>query len=259
MTSPDETTRERILGMIALSGPLSTATLARRIAGTTGIRQQVLRLVRSGVLCADERGWAPRYDLGPRCPRWARLLRDLWAYAELTRLCYTDHSVNATAEVGMPDVPEELLHQRYPCPDCAAETGGDGLRPGTEFSWVAAKGYKGGVRRVAYCKRHASRRASESRKKRLAAEPKDGQVWAAKRATDRALRERNLDERRAQERAAAQRYRQRHPERARLSVLAWAARHPETRKQSQDAYRERRKLRGVRPVRQKQRPETPEE
>lgn len=154
----------------------------------------------------------------------------------------------------MADVPEELLHQLYPCPDCAAETGGDGLRPGTEFSWVAAKAYRGGVRRAAYCKRHQALRSSQSRKKRLAAEPKDGAVWAAKRAADQDYRERNLEERRAQEREAARRYRQRHPERARLSVATWAARHPETRKRSQVAYRERRRLRGVRPVREKRRP-----
>ena len=148
-------------------------------------------------------------------------------------------------------VPEELLQKEYACPDCAAETGGDGLRPGTEFAWVPAKNYRYNLRRNTYCKRHQSIRSSASRKKRLASEPKDGPVWQAKRAADLALKERHPDRRREQTRLAAARYRQNHPERARAAVRAWAERNPEQRKVSQDAYRQRHKLRGVRPVRRK--------
>ena len=149
----------------------------------------------------------------------------------------------------MPDVPQELLSQTYQCPDCAAE--GLGPKPGSEFSWAAAPKYKDGVRRVNYCKAHQSKRASASRAKRLAESPKDGPVWEAKRASDRRYVDRNRVEWRKQQAERSRRWRQRHPEQARMSVAAWAEKNRAKRKESQDAYIQRRRVRGVRPIRGK--------
>lgn len=153
----------------------------------------------------------------------------------------------------MPDVPEEFLSQSYQCADCAAE--GLGPKPGAEFSWVSAPKYKGGVRRTPYCKAHQSKRASASRAKRLAEEPKDGPVWEAKREADRRYVERHRAEWRKKQAERSRRWRQRHPEQARLSVAAWAEKNRAKRKQSQDAFVQRRRLRGVRPIRGKRREE----
>lgn len=149
----------------------------------------------------------------------------------------------------MPEVPQELLDQLYVCSDCAAETGGDGLRPGSEFPWSKAPKYKHGLRRGAYCKRHQSLRSGAANAKRLANAPKDGEVWQKKRAAEKRYRERRgtgyLEIQRERMRA----YRKRHPDRARASVAAWAEKNRAKRKESQDAYVARRRLRGVRPLR----------
>jgi hypothetical protein len=153
----------------------------------------------------------------------------------------------------MPDAPEELLNQRYQCPDCAAE--GLGPKLGSEFSWPKAPKYRDGVRRNNYCKAHQSKRTSASRAKRLAESPKDGPVWEAKRATDRRYVDRNRDEWRKKQAERSRLWRQRHPEQARLSVAAWAEKNRAKRKESQNAFVQRRRLRGVRPIRGKRREE----
>lgn len=153
----------------------------------------------------------------------------------------------------MPDVPAELLSQTYQCPDCAAE--GLGPKPGSEFSWAAAPKYKDGVRRVNYCKVHQSKRASASRAKRLAESPKDGPVWAAKRAADRRYVDKNRDAWREKQVERSRRWRKLHPEASRAAVATWAEKNRAKRKASQDAFVQRRRLRGVRPIRGKRREE----
>lgn len=139
------------------------------------------------------------------------------------------------------EVPEELLAQEYPCKDCADERGGDdkGLNPGSAYTWVRAKAYKGGVRRTAYCKRHQSIRNGRAQKTRM----QQPEAKAKRRAWDRENWRRYVTARYAAYRSYYRRNRER-----RLAYYAeWAAANPDKRKASQDAWRERRRLRG-RPV-----------
>lgn len=148
-------------------------------------------------------------------------------------------------------VPEELLQQLYRCPDCAAEHGDDGMRPGSAFPWTKAARYRNGFRRGAYCKVHQSRRSSKARRKQLAEAPKDSPVWQAKRAADNVWNEKNRKKRREQWRAASKTWRKRHPEAARSAVANYAERRRQNEHEELDPIVTRRRERGTRPLRRK--------
>lgn len=143
------------------------------------------------------------------------------------------------------EVPDELLQQLYQCKDCAKE--GIGPLPGTEFNWVKAARYKNGVRRDAYCKRHQNIRKVAANKK-ARQDPEVNQ-----RLLDYYKGRREKDQPKARLRQA--RWRKKHPELAASHYYDWLERNRAKRKESQDAYRERRRVRGSQPVRRKRRPD----
>ena len=135
----------------------------------------------------------------------------------------------------------------YPCPDCAAEQGDAGLNPASEFYWVKAPRYKDGVRRSPHCKRHTKARQLAARNK---SEPGSG-TREAKRRADRADAARNRDK----QRVHSATYRKRHPEKVAERYRNWVERNRDKRKATQDAYQQRKRLRGVRPQRPKRYPQ----
>ena len=134
------------------------------------------------------------------------------------------------------EVPDAVLNQSYRCADCAKETGGDGLQPGSEFNWARAPKYKLGFRKQSYCKRHQSLRNGAAQKKRL----QQPEAKEARRAWDREHWKRYQARRYADSRAWYARHREERAE----AYRAWVERNPGKRKASQDAWRARQRLRG---------------
>lgn len=132
------------------------------------------------------------------------------------------------------EVPEEQLRSLYQCADCALE--GLGPKPGSEYNWVKAARYKGGVRRLPYCKVHQSARNGAAQKKRM----QRPEAKQKRRAWFRA----NWTRYRAANYAASRAYYQRKREERAAQYREWVAANPEKRKASQDAWRQRQRLRG---------------
>lgn len=108
---------------------------------------------------------------------------------------------------------------RY-CPDCGR------CVPATDFARD-------------YCKAHQYARSASSRARSLATSEA---ARAKKRAADKRYRERHKDERNA----ASRGWKQRNPLKVQAWYAAWVRRNPELRRRSQEAYRERRRLRAER-------------
>lgn len=134
------------------------------------------------------------------------------------------------------EVPDDLLRQSYVCKDCARETGGDGVQPGTAFNWARAPRYALGFRRQAYCRRHQSIRNGRAQKDRM----QQPEAREKRRAWDRENWSRYRARRYADNRAY---YARKRDERAQ-AYREWVEANPEKRKASQDAWRARRRLRG---------------
>ena len=126
-------------------------------------------------------------------------------------------------------VADELLSATYRCADCVAQ------RPADVFAWRKDPRVRWQVTRQAYCRTHQSVRNSAAQKKRMAQED------ARKAQTERAKARRPLD-RPMRAKWSRMDY-QKHPEKYAERYKAWVEANPEKRKASQDAWRERQKLR----------------
>lgn len=129
---------------------------------------------------------------------------------KLLRLIVIPEGIDRTPE----SVADELLAATYRCADCDAQ------RPADVFAWRKDPRVRWQVTRQAYCRTHQSARNSAAQKKRMA------DADARKAQTERAKARRPLDR----------------PMRAKWSRADYR-KHPEKRKASQDAWRERQKLR----------------
>lgn len=112
------------------------------------------------------------------------------------------------------------------CPDCARERGGSGCTPLPDFN----QGQD-------YCRRHMLARKNASRAKTLATSE---EARAKKRAADKRYRERHATERATY----LQTWKKRNSQKVAQWYARWVAANPEKRRESQDAWRQRRSLRG---------------
>jgi hypothetical protein len=114
------------------------------------------------------------------------------------------------------------------CPDCVEEGHTDPL-PISEFYAIKAKGYAGGYRYSAYCKRHTAKRNVESRAERLKNNP---EALARKRLLDRQWAKNNPEKHRRRVAAWAKA----HPEKVAAMYQDWANRNPEKRRKTREAF-----------------------
>ena len=131
-----------------------------------------------------------------------------------------------------------LLSQEYRCADCGE------MRPADLFAWrkvpVTTRGQRRfGVIPQAYCRPHQSKRNGRAQQVRM----QNPEAKAKRRAWDRANWTRYI----ARRYADYQKYYAAHRAQRAAAYAKWVAANPEKRKASQDAWRERRRLRG-RPV-----------
>jgi len=142
----------------------------------------------------------------------------------------------------LPPRPEGVPASWLYCPDCQAERPGSGWKPATAFhpSWKS------------FCAAHAAKRNYQRRLERLRAAPPAQRAALVQRqqAADRAhkARLRADPDGAARLRQAARKWRAKPATKRHVAeyYAAWAARYPERRKRSQDAWRERKKLRPAR-------------
>jgi hypothetical protein len=124
---------------------------------------------------------------------------------------------------------DALLAASYRCADH------DALLPADQFAWRREPRRANGVDRQAYCRTHQSQRNSAAQKKRMQ------QTEARKAQTERAKARRPKDK--AARAAWTKMDRRRNPGKYADRYNDWLERNRDKRKVSQDAYRERQKLR----------------